>query len=80
MKMTEPTVYDSLWKALVKYKLDIFHRNEETTEESRDFIKRILERKMHIERRPVDPHLYHGLTQGEPRRYIWVKASGHIGK
>lgn len=53
--------------------------NEETTEESRDFIKRILERKMHIERRPVDPHLYHGLTQGEPRRYIWVKASGHIG-
>ena len=39
----------------------------------------MLDKKLNIDRRPVDPHLYHGMTQGEPKRYLWVRAQGHIG-
>lgn len=35
---------------------------------------------IHIESRPVDPQLYHGQKQGEPRRYVWVRAMENIGK
>ena len=39
----------------------------------------MLDKKLNIDRRPVDPHLYHGMAQGEPKRYLWVRAQGHIG-
>lgn len=43
-------------------------------------ISEYLTQTIHIESRPVDPQLYHGQKQGEPRRYVWVRAMENIGK
>lgn len=42
-------------------------------------ISEYLTQTIHIESRPVDPQLYHGQKQGEPRRYVWVRAMENIG-
>ncbi|KAJ8302476.1 hypothetical protein KUTeg_018872 [Tegillarca granosa] len=38
-----------------------------------------LDDKIHVEKRPVDPEVYHYNRPGEPRRLVWVKAIGLIG-
>ncbi|XP_048773891.1 acyl-coenzyme A thioesterase 8-like [Ostrea edulis] len=52
---------------------------EELTDIQRMRISEYLTQSIHIESRPVDPLVYHGQKQGEPRRYVWVRAMEHIG-
>lgn len=57
-----------------------FSRTENMSDSERLRISEYLTQTIHIESRPVDPQLYHGQKQGEPRRYVWVRAMEDIGK
>lgn len=52
---------------------------ETMSDSERIRISEYLTQTIHIESRPVDPQLYHGQKQGEPRRYVWVRAMENIG-
>lgn len=43
-------------------------------------ISEYLTQSIHIDSRPVDPQLYHGEKQGEPRRFVWVRTLENIGR
>ncbi|KAK3085810.1 hypothetical protein FSP39_008941 [Pinctada imbricata] len=50
------------------------------SEKERKMIINMLKQKFHVDKRPVDPELYHLRKQGEPKRYVWVRAQGNIGE
>ncbi|XP_022336754.2 acyl-coenzyme A thioesterase 8-like [Crassostrea virginica] len=59
----------------IKTKLE----TEEMSDAERIRISEYLTQSIHIESRPVDPQLYHGEKQGEPRRFVWVRTLENIG-
>ncbi|XP_056018788.1 acyl-coenzyme A thioesterase 8-like [Ostrea edulis] len=49
------------------------------TESQRLQLSEYLTHSSYIEFRPLDPQVYHGQQQGEPRRYVWVRVMEQIG-
>ncbi|XP_033741957.1 acyl-coenzyme A thioesterase 8-like [Pecten maximus] len=53
--------------------------NEDMNDNRRTLILKLLEEKIHVEKRPVNPEVYHHKEQGEPKRFVWVRAIGEMG-
>ncbi|XP_069113679.1 acyl-coenzyme A thioesterase 8-like isoform X2 [Argopecten irradians] len=53
--------------------------NEDMNDNRRTLILKILEDKIHVEKRPVNPEVYHHKEKGEPKRFVWVRAIGEMG-
>jgi len=53
---------------------------EGVADKEKDFINRMLSHNIPCLIRPVDPETYARRKPGEPRRLVWMKANGAVGK
>lgn len=76
-KMPEVPPPESLMSSDDFLRLQI--KSDEVSEFRKMMMSSWLDDKIHVEKRPVDPEVYHYNRPGEPRRLVWVKAIGLIG-
>ncbi|KAH3824420.1 hypothetical protein DPMN_126256 [Dreissena polymorpha] len=54
--------------------------NKGISDREKEFINRMLSQNLPIIIRPCDPEGYYRVKISEPKRFLWMKAAGHIGE